>query len=118
MFFIVTSVYSSGDDVIDLESIFNEIMSRHSLWEDFLNRYNILINYEDILKMEKHHFFAFYRYRNMVFQQNGNNGEEYRFILSKYEQGVEYSLVVILKYIDGFFFYQNHELQRIDMFYQ
>jgi len=111
MFYFVNNIFSIPENIVDLENIYNEIVSHKHLWENLLNRYNIVINYEDILKMEEK-YYRYYSYKNITFQQSTLNENEYWFQTSR--DGGFTRFIVFLDYIDGKFLYREHELRYLN----
>ena len=122
IFFLIGNIYSNDKDfwemyeemishqsfdeeIMNLEKLYNAIITNHCIWNDVINRYHIIINYEDILKMERRN--NAYYYRNMVFQKNIANEEEYLFqvTLSPFRL-----FRVIFNYSNGDFIYQSYDL--------
>jgi len=119
LFYFIFCVHSIPEEIIDLDNIYEEIKSRHYLWENIFIEYNFQIDYEDILKMKRTYdrFGVFYIYRTLIFEKNINTENEYRFHVSKNMSGVQYFFVITFKYINGMFLYHKHEFQIIDQFF-
>jgi hypothetical protein len=94
--------------MLDLNDIYYQIVMHHSRWEDNFNKYSIVINYEDILKMQKHPNHNFYHYSTMVFNQDLNNKDEYFLIVTLFEGYMSFR--VIFDFINNKFIYKNHAL--------
>jgi len=118
MFYFVNNIFSIPENIVDLENIYNEIVSHKHLWENLLNRHNIVINYEDILKMERKETFllftlySYYAYQNIYFEQSTGNENEYWFHTSRH--GGFTVFIVFLDYIDGKFLYREHSLRSLN----
>jgi len=98
---------------MNLENLYNEIISHRSLWEDVLDEHHIKINYEDILKM-KHkriEIYDIYSYQNMVFEQSKiENGKYFFHVLKDVpEGGIQF--FVTLRYIDCNFRIQDYTIR-------
>jgi len=116
LFFLINNIYSIDDGIMDLENIYYEIVLHKYLWDDTLDRFNIDINYEDILKMERRERFVGivgrniinYSYQGMSIIQNIAIKDEYTLIvpISSFEE-----FRIRLKHMDGKFVYQSYNLR-------
>jgi len=94
--------------MLDLNNIYNQIVMHHSMWEDILNKYSIVISYEDILKMQKHPDHNFYYYSTMVFNKDLINEDEYFLIVTLLEGYMNFR--VNFDHINNEFIYKNYSL--------
>ncbi|MCL2231068.1 MAG: hypothetical protein FWC01_08220 [Treponema sp.] len=115
---MASNVYSFPEELINLNNIYNEIESRHYLWERYFNDYGITIEYENILRMERKtdRFGIYYNYGTMVFEMSQYNEDDFIFHIITNRPGVLYYFVVFFKYLDGSFTYQRFEFNRMDQF--
>lgn len=113
LFLYVNCINSFGEDNMNLENLYNEIISHHLLWEDILNEHNILINYEDILRMKyvRIEIYDVYHYQNMVFEPSKTEVGKYYFhvLIDLPERRLLF--LITLTYNDGNYCFQNYELR-------
>ncbi|MDR1838821.1 MAG: hypothetical protein LBQ93_04445 [Treponema sp.] len=110
--FYVNCIYSFGEDSMLLENLYNEIVLHRSQWENILNEHNIIINYEDILRMKyvRIEIYDVYHYQNMVFEPSKTEKGKYYFHVLTDLPERRIHFFIYFTYNDGNYCFQNYEL--------
>jgi hypothetical protein len=102
-----------GENNMNLENLYNEIILHRSQWENILNEHNVVINYEDILRMKnaRIEIYEVYYYQNMVFEPSKTEEGKYYFHVLTNLPERRILFLITLTYNGENYCFQNYELR-------